>query len=219
MMASLAMIKYQPPAHLKFPKFVFLLLFQFHKKDLLLLFQSFDQEGKDYIFQEQMGDISSRKQSKVLRKSLFGHMAQAYHYFCVFEIWVSFFDTIPFCYPLNQPAVASVRRRGCVCLHKIRRMVVGVLTFAHGANFCFGLFARGCILYVYSTLCVVKKFDFRSFFLVSSSYLKSSKTRKQAETETFVSPLYFRLRDSSFSVLVPNMRVLSSLCRFDLKYL
>ena len=120
-MASLAIIKYQPPAHLKFPKFVFLLLFQFHKKDLLLLFQSFDQEGKDYIFQEQMGDISSRKQSKVLRKSLFGHMAQAYHYFCIFEIWVSFFD-IPFCYPLNQPAVASVRRRCCVCLHKIRRM-------------------------------------------------------------------------------------------------
>ena len=59
-------------------------------------------------------------------------------------------------YPLNQPAVASVRRRCCVCLHKIRRMVVGVLTFAHGANFCFGLFARACILYVYSTLCSQK---------------------------------------------------------------
>ena len=59
-------------------------------------------------------------------------------------------------------------------------MVVGVLTFAHGANFCFGLFARACtyIVSMYIVLYVVKKFDFRSFFLVSSSYLKSSKTRK-----------------------------------------
>ena len=143
---SLALINYQPPAHLKFPKSVFLLLFQPQKKDLLLPFQSFEQEGKDYIFQEQMGDIFLQQAIQSSHEVVvWAHGSSISLFLHLWDLGGKFFAT-----HWTSPRLRAYvgRTRGCVCLHKIRRMVVGVLTFAHGANFCFGLFAWACILYI-----------------------------------------------------------------------
>ena len=166
---------------LNFLNLYFYFYFSLKKRTCCFLFNHLIKKGRIIFFKSKWVIFSSSKQSKVLTKLLFGHMAQAYHYFCIYKILgVSFLISL-FCYPLNQPAVASVRRRGCVCLHKIRRILDGgrSINFRSRGQFLLRAFCPSMYIYcMYIVLYVVKKFDFRSFFLVSSSYLKSSKTRK-----------------------------------------